>query len=88
MCIDNDPFKIQLISCILNWEMCRYGDRYLIVKILLVITFMQMCRCVLIMILSKYICSVMFIAIKLNKWEVCRCEDKDLFIQLSNIKML
>ena len=30
----------------------------------------------------------MFIAIKLNKWEVYRCEDKDLFIQLSNIKML
>ena len=54
MCIDNDPFKIQLISCILNWEMCRYGDKYLIVKILLVITFMEMCRSVLIMILSKY----------------------------------
>ena len=79
---------IQLISCILNWEMCRYGDRYLILKLVLVITFMEMCRCVLIMILSKYICSILFIAIKLNKWEVCRCADKYLFIKLSNIKML
>ena len=62
--------------------------RYLILKLLLVITFMEMCRCVLIMILSKYICSILFIAIKLNKWEVCRCADKYLFIKLSNIKML
>ena len=68
--------------------MCQYGDRYLIVKILLVITFMEISQCVLIMTLSKYICSIMFIAMKLNKWEVCRCGDKDLFIQLSNIKML
>ena len=62
--------------------MCRYGDKYLILKLLLVITFMEMCQCVLIMVLSKYLSLILFICIQLNKWEVCRCGDKYLFIKL------